>query len=431
MRGFRVVKRSAGRRLGADPVRLLPFVGLMAFIMVFFPGALPEAAQAMPAQVIIIRHAEKYEDRSMIHLTPKGLMRAQALSQFWQSDPRVLEFGPPAAIIAQSPTEKKKSVRCLETVEPLSKALGLPVISQFTYGQAVETVNWLKSQREYDGKNVLICSQHMDIDDFALALGVKDLRPRTWPHETYDRFYLLKFSQPDGKLLVFRNLPMRLMFGDSYQVAAPKGLSRPDTVSFSQTYLEKPTKTKDGRESLTPVWRFSLSGVIHGDFSNFNDATIPILRIGGFCFGYYLTTLGHLKKDPNAVVRINEPEGSGTVHYRYQTKINGVSQNYARVSFDWNKQRLKVKFQAVVDEGKITPEIDVPVEVGNEKPAGLIIGAAPCLIAFGHRRFQAPAGLTYRGSGGKAKTGGNKGLYQAALAVENGILIKKPGPPEQ
>jgi hypothetical protein len=224
---------------------------------------------------------------------------------------------------------------------------------------------------------------------------------------------------------------MRLLFGDSYQVTVPKGMTRPDVVSFTQTYLEKRTKTKDGQESLAPVWRFSFSGVMHGDFSTFNDETIPILRIGGFCFGYYLTTLGHLKKDPHAVVRINEPEGSGTLQYRYQATVNGVSQSYAQVFFDWNKQRLKVKFQAVVDEGKFTPEIDVPVEVGNEKPAGLIIGATPCYLTFSNKRFHAPAGLTYRGSGGKIKTGGNKGLYQAALTVVNSIIMEKPGPPEQ
>jgi hypothetical protein len=427
---FNLVRKGSKCQFGADSARLPYHLGLLVFIIVFFLGALPWAAQAMPAQIIIIRHAEKYENRAIIHLTPRGLTRAQALSQFFRSDSRVLEFGPPAAIIAQSPTDKKKSVRCLETIEPLSKALGLPVIYQFTYGQAAETVNWLKSQREYDGKNVLICSQHIEIGDFARALGVTDLRPRTWPHETYDRFYLLKFSQADGKLLSFGNLPMRLLFGDSYQVSAPKGLTQPDSVSFTQTYLEKRTKTKNGQESMAPVWRFSFSAVIHGDFSNFNDETIPLLRIGGFCFGYYLTTLGHLKKENNAVVKINEPEGSGTLHYHYKAIIDGVPQSYAQVSFDWNRHRLKVKYQAVVDEGKITPEIDVPVEVGNEKPAGLIIGATPCYIGFGHKRFSAPAGLTYRGSGGKAKTGGHQGSYQATLTVLNGILTEKPGPPE-
>lgn len=429
--GSFLLNQDSRRRFGRDLARWLDQLGLLVFVTFLLLGAVPWSAQAMPAQVILIRHAEKYENRAMIHLSPKGLTRAQALSQFFQSDPRVVEFGPPAAIIAQSPTEKKKSVRPLETVEPLSKALGLPVISQFTYGQSAQTVNWLKSQREYDGKNVLICSQHMDIDDFALALGVKDLRPRTWPHETYDRFYLLKFSPADGKLLSFSNLPMHLLFGDSYQVAAPQGLTQPDTVSFSQIYLEKRTQTKDGQEAVAPVWQVSFSGVIHGDFSKFNEETIPVLRIGGFCFGYYLTTLGYLKKDKNAVVKINEPEGSGTLLYHYKAAKDGLSPSYAQIFFSWNKHRLRVRFRAVVDEGKITPEIDVPVEVGNEKPLGLIIGAAPCYIAFGHQRFYAPAGLAYRGSGGKAKTGSQKGAYRAALTVVNGILTEKPGPPEQ
>jgi hypothetical protein len=61
---------------------------------------------AMPAQVMIIRHAEKYEDRQKIHLNDWGLTRAKALSQFFKTDPRVLEYGVRAAIIAQQPGPK-------------------------------------------------------------------------------------------------------------------------------------------------------------------------------------------------------------------------------------------------------------------------------------------------------------------------------------
>jgi hypothetical protein len=426
---FKLARTGSGRP-GGQPAGPRRQLGLLLAILAIFLGLWPRASQAMPAQVILIRHAEKYEDRAKINLTPRGLTRALALSEFFRADPRVVEFGPPAAIIAQAPTEKKKSVRPLETVEPLSQALGLTVIYQFTYGQADVTVNWLKDQRQYDGKNVLICAQHMEIDDFARALGVTDLRPRTWPHETYDRFYLLKFSPADGKLLSFSNLPMHLLFGDSFQAAAPQGLTRPDKVSFSQTYLEKRTQTREGREILAPVWRFSFSGVIHGDFSNFDDATIPILRIGGFTFGYYLTTLGHLKKDKNAVLKVNEAQGSGTLTYHYRAALKGRSPSYAQVYFDWNKRRLKIKFQAAVDEREITPELDAPVEVGNEKPLGLIVGAAPCYIGFGPKRFHAPAGLIYLGSGGTARTGPHKGSYQATLGAVNGILLAKPGPPE-
>ena len=43
------------------------------------------SVQAMPAQVPIIRHAEKFEDRHKIHLYPQGQTRARALAQFFQT----------------------------------------------------------------------------------------------------------------------------------------------------------------------------------------------------------------------------------------------------------------------------------------------------------------------------------------------------------
>jgi hypothetical protein len=387
-------------------------------------------AQAMPAQVIIIRHAEKYEARGQIHLSPKGRTRALALAELFQSDPRVLEFGKPAAIIAQSPTAQKPSRRCLETVEPLAQALGLPVISQFTYGQAEGLVQWLRQHREYDGKAVLVCMQHMEIDELAQALGVADLRPRIWPHETYDRLYILTYAPEDGRLLSLRNLPQRLLFGDSYQTVAGRTARDTAEVRFRQVYrvsLPNPAADKKGR---SPRWQFSLSSKIKGDFSNFNDETIPVLRLGGFCFGYYLTTLGYLKKDPNAVVKINAPAGSGSLVYRYKAKRGDTELTYARISFAWDRQSLQVQFQADVDEGSITPEIDLPITLEADKPVGLIVGSAPCYVAFGPKKFQAPVGLNYQGLGGKAPPPAPAGSYQATLMSVGGFLVEKPEVPE-
>ena len=120
------------------------------------------SVQAMPAQVLIIRHAEKFEDRHRIHLNPQGLTRAKALAQFFQTDPRVIEHGVPTAIIAQRPSEQKRSVRCEETVEPLAEALGQKIINRFAYGEVTELVEWLQASREWDFKSVLICAEHMD-----------------------------------------------------------------------------------------------------------------------------------------------------------------------------------------------------------------------------------------------------------------------------
>lgn len=383
-------------------------------------------AQAMPAQVVIIRHAEKYEDPGQIHLSPKGRTRALALAELFQSDPRVLEFGRPAAIIAQSPTAKKHSPRCIETVEPLAKELGLPVISQFTYGQAEELVQWLKRHREYDGKAVLICMQHMEVDELAQALGVADLRPRIWPHETYDRLYILTYAPEDGRLLSFRNLPQRLLFGDSYQAVAGRNARDKAEVRFRQVYRVSLPNPAAGQKSLAPRWQFSLSGKIKGDFSNFNDETIPVLRLGGFCFGYYLTTLGYLKKDPNAVVKINALARSGSLIYRYKTKGGDAERTYAWISFAWDRQSLQVEFQADVDEGSITPEIDLPITLEADKPGGLIVGSAPCYVAFGQKKFQAPIGLNYQGLGGKAPPPAPSGSYQATLVSVGGFLVENP-----
>ncbi len=383
-------------------------------------------AQAMPAQVIIIRHAEKYEAPSYIHLSPKGRTRALALAEFFQSDPRVLEFGKPAAIIAQSPTGKKHSRRSIETVEPLANALGQPVISQFTYGQTEALVQWLKAQRQYDGKAVLICMNHMEVDELAQALGVLDLRPRIWPHETYDRLYILTYAPKDGRLLSFRNLPQRLLFGDSYQaVAAPNARDKAE-VRFRQVYRVSSRNPGGGQKTPAPRWQFSSSARVKGDFSNFNDETIPVFRLGGFCFGYYLTTLGHLKKDPNAVVQINAPARSGSLIYRYKTKSGDAKRTYAWISFAWDKHYLRVKFQADVDEGSITPEIDLPITLEPDEPVGLIVGAAPCYVAFGPKKFQAPIGLNYQGQGGETPPPAPPGSYQATLVSVGGFLVENP-----
>lgn len=387
-------------------------------------------AQAMPAQVIIIRHAEKYEAHRQIHLSPKGRTRALALAEFFQSDPRVLEFGRPAAIIAQSPTAKKHSRRCIETVEPLAAALGLPVISQFTYGQAEALVHWLKGQRQYDGKAVLICMQHMEIDELAQALGVFDLRPRIWPHETYDRLYILTYAPGDDRPLSFRNLPQRLLFGDSYRAVAGENARDKAEIRFRQIYRVSLNNPAAGQKRLAPRWQFSLSGKIKGDFSDFNDETIPVLRVGGLCFGYYLTTLGYLKKDPNAVVKIDARAHSGSLIYRYKTKAGEAERTYAWISFSWDRHSLRVKFRADVDEGRITPELDLPITLEPDPPVGLIVGSVPCYVAFGPKKFQAPIGLNYQGLGGKTPTPAPAGSYQATLLSVGGFLVEKPEVPE-
>lgn len=385
------------------------------------------SVRAMPSQVMIIRHAEKFEDRHKIHLNPRGHTRARALAQFFQSDPRVLKYGVAAAIIAQRPSQHKRSVRCEETVEPLAQALGQTVINCFSYGEVTELAEWLRASREWDSKSVLICAAHMDIVPIAKALGVPHVGQLVWPHETYDRVWLVDFSPTDRKVTSFRDIPQSLLFGDSYQVASDN--QQPGTLSFSQTYRE--TSDAATPESVpATMWRCRIVAEVQGDFSRFDDSTIPVLRLGGFTFGYYATTLGKLRQSKDAAVEAQPAAGSGSLRYNYNAQVDGVEKTYARVSFSWDKERLKAEFQAEIDETLITPDLDMPVECHLERTEGTINGVTGCYLAFGDQRFHAPVGLAYRGTATTSKDASNKEVYEVSLKDENGFLVKKRYLPE-
>ena len=401
-------------------------LGSLIVIFTIWLVAIAIPVQAMPAQVMVIRHAEKYEDRQKIHLNPRGLTRAKALAQFFQSDPRVLDYGLPAIIIAQAPAKKKKSVRCEETVEPLAQALGYKVINRFAYGDVAQLVEWLRSCRECDSRSVLICAQHQDIVPIAKALGVPNIRQAVWPHETYDRVWLIDFSSHDGNVTSFRDIPQRLLFGDSFQEESnPGGIG---SIQFSQVYRE--ASNGPGNEKAPAAkWKCRINAEMGGDFSTFGDDTVPILRLGGFTFGYYATTLGKLRQDKNAEVHTDERTGSGSLRYSYRALVDGNEQTYAWVSFFWDKERLKAEFQADVDEAKVTPNLNMPVEFRLGRAEGVITGVTSCYLGFGDKRFHAPAGLPYRGIGITSQEG-NDQEYQSTLSEQDGVIVKKRYLPE-
>ncbi|MEI8183550.1 MAG: histidine phosphatase family protein [Desulfomonile sp.] len=384
--------------------------------------------QAIPAQVMIIRHAEKYEDRGKIHLNPRGLTRAKALAQFFQTDPRVLEYGLPAAIIAQIPSKKKKSVRCEETVEPLVQAMAQNVINRFAYGEVAELADWLRAGREWDSRSVLICAQHLDIVPLAKALGVPNVRQVVWPHETYDRVWLIEFSPKNGTVTSFRDIPQSLLFGDSFQDTS--SLEQYGTLSFSQTYREISDGSATGEVPKT-TWRCRATAEVRGDFSRFDDDTIPMLRLGGFTFGYYATTLRKLRQHKDAEVKTDAAAGSGMVQYKYKAAVDGVEQTYAWVSLTWDKEVFKAEFQADVDETILTPDLNMPVEFHLERSEGTITGVTSCYVAFGDKRFHAPAGVSYRGAATRSKDATNKNVYDVAVGEENGVLVEKRYLPEK
>jgi broad specificity phosphatase PhoE len=80
-----------------------------------------------PAQIILIRHAERPVDQDDPLLSPVGVRRSLRLVRFIRTDPTTTRFGAPTAVFATRTTRRGNGQRTQETVTPLARALNLQV----------------------------------------------------------------------------------------------------------------------------------------------------------------------------------------------------------------------------------------------------------------------------------------------------------------
>src|SRR3989454_4116142 len=71
---------------------------------------------AQPAEIILLRHAEKPPDESNVHLSTTGKERARALVQFFTNTPALTPNGLPVALFAARPLSRSHSRRPAETL---------------------------------------------------------------------------------------------------------------------------------------------------------------------------------------------------------------------------------------------------------------------------------------------------------------------------
>lgn len=186
---------------------------LFSFIVFALLGA--GTAFAAPAQVVFIRHAEKPADGP--ELSAKGFKRAEALVKFFKTEPAVAKYGPPAGIYAAAPKHEDSSIRSIQTVTPLARAVKVPVNDSFTRGQTTRLVREIMENPVYDGGLVVVCWQHERLVDAALTLAEYNNSsvtiPQYWDDGVFDRAWVLNLS--NGKVVAFKDLPQRLLPGDS------------------------------------------------------------------------------------------------------------------------------------------------------------------------------------------------------------------------
>jgi hypothetical protein len=168
-------------------------------------------AYALPAEVIIIRHAEKPPVGNQ--LSARGMERAVALAPYFLNTAALLKFGTPVAIYAQRPNSVDSSLRPIQTCTPVANALHLPVNTTYSHDQYAKMAQAILQNPSYDHKTVLICWEHHVIPALAYSFGVKPQPPR-WHNTVFDRTWVIYYNK-NSSIASFQNLPQRLLYGDS------------------------------------------------------------------------------------------------------------------------------------------------------------------------------------------------------------------------
>jgi hypothetical protein len=141
-----------------------------------------------PSKILIMRHAEKPAGSGNIHLSPEGVQRTQRLATYIPTT-----FGPPKFLFATA--QSADSNRPIETIQPLSDAIGVPIEATFADDQYKMLANLLLTDPKYNGALVLICWHHQKIPKLALDLGAPRASiPDPWDPDVYNLILVLDLS---------------------------------------------------------------------------------------------------------------------------------------------------------------------------------------------------------------------------------------------
>jgi broad specificity phosphatase PhoE len=160
-------------------------------------------AAGAPAEVLIIRHAEQPARGSQVHLSAVGRTRAAALPSLFPA-----RFAAPTVLFATRPS--KESSRPLETLQPLAKALRLPIDDRFADDAYAQLASTILTGAGYAGARILICWHHGTIPGLAAALGAVHA-PARWPEAQYDHVWQLRYG---AGAVTFDDRLARLLSGD-------------------------------------------------------------------------------------------------------------------------------------------------------------------------------------------------------------------------
>jgi len=162
------------------------------------------------AVILIIRHGEKPATGTV--LSPAGEQRAQAYVEYFKnfsvdSKPLKLDY-----LIATADTTASSRPRL--TIEPLSKALGLPIDDRFQNNECQKLADAIR--KKPPGKTFLLCWHHGEIPQLIHVLGANPgevLPDKKWPDDVFGWVVQLRYDA-EGHLMEAKRINEKLMPDD-------------------------------------------------------------------------------------------------------------------------------------------------------------------------------------------------------------------------
>jgi phosphohistidine phosphatase SixA len=170
------------------------------------PGALATAegrsdrSDPRPAQIILIRHAEKPANDNDPHLSKAGRARAQRLVGYLAVDPEITKFGKPVAVFATATNRHDGGVRTQETIAPFAASLRLKVRTPFLGQDYAKLAKAILNDAAFAGKTIIICWRHEELAELAGALGVQPVPPE-WKAGNYESVWIIRYEGNNAHLI--------------------------------------------------------------------------------------------------------------------------------------------------------------------------------------------------------------------------------------
>jgi hypothetical protein len=182
-----------------------------AFLFAVTPVFADDSSGLKDTTVLVIRHAEKPDEG--YDLTPVGYQRAKAYVRYFQN--LTIDGKPVTLDHLFAAADSKGSHRPRLTLEPLSKATGLPIDQRFEAKQYQGLASDLRAKPH--GAQILICWHHGDIPELLQALGAnpeKLLPHGKWPDDVFGWMIQLRYNDK-GELVGAKRINENLMPDDA------------------------------------------------------------------------------------------------------------------------------------------------------------------------------------------------------------------------